>query len=251
MLADSFKAAADAANSSDPASLKARAEASTTVTDADAGSASSADSSGGKNATRERILEAAAQVFAESGYHGASVDDIAQTAGGSKGAIYFHFPGKRAIFFALVNRFADRLLANADASIIDHTGGVRQAGAAIESTLRTFSDHARLAKVLLASGVGLGPAFDESLLSLHDRFAALIRERLDTAVADGSIAPVDTTLASYAWMGALNEIILRWLYTGTPSPLTSAAPQLKRILLASVGAGQPLPEPSGGAEDGA
>lgn len=190
----------------------------------------------GKAATRERILAAAAQVFADSGYHGASVDDIAHASGGSKGGIYFHFPGKRAIFFALVNRFADRLLSDAHESIESRGGGARKAGAVIESTLETFAGHAKLAKVLLASGVGLGPAFDESLLRLHDRFAGLIRERLDAAVEDGSIPPLDTVLASYAWMGALNEIILRWLYTGEPSPLTSAAPQLKSILLSSVGA---------------
>lgn len=190
----------------------------------------------GKASTRERILEAAAQVFAESGYHGASVDDIATASGGSKGGIYFHFPGKREIFFALVNRFADRLLSDAHESIEGEQSGAYKAGAVIESTLETFSKHAKLAKVLLASGVGLGPAFDESLLRLHDRFAGLIRERLDAAVEDGSIPALDTTLASYAWMGALNEIILRWLYTGEPSPLTSAAPQLKSILLSSVGA---------------
>ncbi len=189
----------------------------------------------GKASTRERILEAAAQVFAKSGYHGASVDDIATASGGSKGGIYFHFPGKREIFFALVNRFADRLLSDARESIESRQSGAHKAGAVIESTLETFASHAKLAKVLLASGVGLGPAFDESLLRLHDRFAGLIRERLDAAVEDGSIPALDTTLASYAWMGALNEIILRWLYTGEPSPLTSAAPQLKSILLSSVG----------------
>lgn len=190
-------------------------------------------SDGGKAATRERILEAAAQVFADSGYHGASVDDIATASGGSKGGIYFHFPGKREIFFALVNRFADRLLADANTSIASQTSGVEQAGAVIEATLQTFANHARLAKVLMA--VGLGPSFDEPLLRLHDKFAGLIRERLDAAVEDGSIPPLDTTLASYVWMGALNEIILRWLYTGEPSPLTSAAPQLRSILLSSVG----------------
>ena len=115
---------------------------------------------------------------------------------------------------------------------------MEQAGAAIESALETFSGHSRLAKVLLASGVGLGPAFDETLLKLHDRFAALIKEGLDAAVAEGSIPPLDSTLASYAWLGALNEVILRWLFTGQPDPLTSAAPELRRLLLASVGARQ-------------
>ena len=59
---------------------------------------------------------------------------------------------------------------------------------------------------------------------------------LDAAVAEGTLPVQDTELAAYAWMGALNEIILRWLYTGTPEPLESAAPALQLLLLNSVGA---------------
>ena len=79
-------------------------------------------SDNGKESTRERILDAAAHVFADSGYHGASVDDIAHASGGSKGAIYFHFPGKREIFFALINRFADHLLNSTSAAIDSRFG---------------------------------------------------------------------------------------------------------------------------------
>lgn len=190
----------------------------------------------GKEATRERILDAAADVFSQSGYHGASVDDIAQASRSSKGGIYFHFPGKRQIFLALVNRFADRLLnASQEAIGSDSLSGADKAGAAIHAVLDTFSRHRTLAKVLLSSGVGLGPAFDEALLALHTRFADAIRIHLDAAIADGSIKPQDTELASYAWMGALNEVILRWLYTGRPDPLESAAPALQSLLLRSVG----------------
>lgn len=190
----------------------------------------------GKEATRERILDAAADVFSQSGYHGASVDDIAQASRSSKGGIYFHFPGKRQIFLALVNRFADRLLnASQEAIGADSLSGADKAGAAIRAVLDTFSRHRTLAKVLLSSGVGLGPAFDEALLGLHTRFADAIRIHLDAAIADGSIEPQDTELASYAWMGALNEVILRWLYTGRPDPLESVAPALQSLLLKSVG----------------
>ncbi|MDA1095919.1 MAG: TetR/AcrR family transcriptional regulator [Chloroflexi bacterium] len=190
----------------------------------------------GKEATHERILDAAAQVFAESGYHGASVDDIARTAGSSKGAIYFHFPGKREIFFALVNRFADRLLDASEAAIDHPASGSERAGAAVAAVLGTFSRHRMLAKVLLASGVGLGPAFDESLMALHERFAVSIRRYLDAAVVQGSLPPQDTELAAYAWMGALNEVILRWLHTGKPEKLEDAASALQTLLLRSVGA---------------
>ena len=44
-----------------------------------------------KSATRERILDAAAEVFATKGYHSSVVDDIVHDSNTSKGAVYFHF----------------------------------------------------------------------------------------------------------------------------------------------------------------
>ena len=173
-------------------------------------------------------------MFADAGYHGASVDDIAARSRSSKGSIYFHFPGKREIFFALVNRFADGLLDASRNALAGPAGGTERAGRAIESVLGQVSEHRMLAKVLLASGVGLGPAFDETLMALHTRFAKAIQRHLDDAVAEGALPEQDTELAAYAWMGALNEIILRWLYVGTPERLESAAPALLRLLLGSV-----------------
>ena len=38
------------------------------------------------------------------------------------------------------------------------------------------------------------------------------------------------------WVGALNEVILRWLLTGQPNPLVNVAPALKNVLLRSIGA---------------
>ena len=52
----------------------------------------------GKDATRQRILEAAETVFAEKGYHRSVVDDIIREAKTSKGGFYFHFSSKQSIF---------------------------------------------------------------------------------------------------------------------------------------------------------
>lgn len=52
--------------------------------------------------TRERLLASAARAFARSGYGGASIDEIAEDAGYSKGAFYSNFPSKEAIFLALL-----------------------------------------------------------------------------------------------------------------------------------------------------
>jgi hypothetical protein len=49
------------------------------------------------------------------------------------------------------------------------------------------------------------------------RFAALVRCHLDEAVAEGSIPPVDTDVAAYAWLGALNEVVMQSLEGELPS----------------------------------
>jgi len=60
--------------------------------------------------TRDHLLEAAARVFGERGYHGASLDDIAAAAGFTKGAVYSNFKSKEDLFLALLeSRFASEL----------------------------------------------------------------------------------------------------------------------------------------------
>jgi AcrR family transcriptional regulator len=62
---------------------------------------------------REELLRAAAQVFAERGFQAASVDEIAERAGFSKGALYWHFQSKDDLFFALLEERVDRPLREA------------------------------------------------------------------------------------------------------------------------------------------
>jgi AcrR family transcriptional regulator len=58
---------------------------------------------------RGEILDAALQVFADKGYAGGSMRDIANVVGVSEPALYRHFPGKQALFLALVRVAAGHL----------------------------------------------------------------------------------------------------------------------------------------------
>jgi AcrR family transcriptional regulator len=59
---------------------------------------------------RRRILAAAQEVFAQKGYHGSSLDEIAQASGTSKALIYEHFDSKRALHETLLTEHANALL---------------------------------------------------------------------------------------------------------------------------------------------
>jgi AcrR family transcriptional regulator len=60
---------------------------------------------------RAALVAAAARVFAKHGFAGSSMDEIAEEAGFSKGALYWHFDGKEDLFFVLIEERFDRPFA--------------------------------------------------------------------------------------------------------------------------------------------
>ena len=53
-------------------------------------------------ATRDQLIEVATGLFAEHGYEGTSIEAVLAAAGMSRGALYYHFAGKDALFEAIV-----------------------------------------------------------------------------------------------------------------------------------------------------
>lgn len=184
--------------------------------------------------TRTRILEAAVKVFATKGYHDAKVDDIVGEAQTSKGAFYFYFPSKQDIFIALSDTFADLLESKVSEAMQSETHGLQQMDAALRTSLGLFTQYRGLAKIALVQAVGLGAVFEERRRAINDRLTRLVQTRLEAAMAEGSIPPLKTDLAARAWVGALNEIVIHWIYTGTPT-LEESLPELRKFLARSIG----------------
>jgi AcrR family transcriptional regulator len=190
-----------------------------------------------KAATRERILQAAMAVFAERGYASTSVDEIARRAGSSKGGVYFHFPNKQAIFEALIAELVTVLEHSVREAIAREHGALARVDAALSVVIRTFSAHRGLTHLLLVETSGLGPPFDQEVRAARGMFIGVIESYLAQAVAEGSIPPLDTGVAACVWLGAINEVVLRWLLneTADATSLDRALPALRSILLRSIG----------------
>jgi len=184
--------------------------------------------------TRTRILEAAVKVFATKGYHDTKVDDIVSESSTSKGSFYFYFPSKQDIFLALSDTFADLLESKITQAMEKETHGMQQMDAALRTALGLFTQYRGLAKIALVQAVGLGAVFEEKRRALNNRLTMLIQSRLERAAADGSIPPLQAEITARAWVGALNEVVIHWIYTGTP-PLEDSLPALKEFLLRSIG----------------
>ncbi len=192
----------------------------------------------GKGARRrERILEAALDVFTRRGYGDAAMDEIATESETSKGGLYFHFASKQALFGALLERTADLLLSRLEAAAASEADPLRRADAAIERALEVFGSHRRLARLFLIDAHTRD--FSPRLLAIRERFAARLARDLDDALSAGLIPPCDTRLAGQVWLGAVSEVVVQWLATPKAPPLESYYPQLRELLWRGLGVEPP------------
>jgi len=184
--------------------------------------------------TRNKILEAAALVFAQKGYHETRVDDIVAASQTSKGSVYFYFPSKQDIFLGIIETFSSLLESRLVEAIQHEAHGIEQVDSALQVSLGLFSQYRTLAKIALIQAVGLGSVFENQRRTINNRLASIIQIRLDQAIQDGSIPPIQTDLAARVWVGALNEIVVHWIYTGEPDLVGSISP-IRGFLLRSIG----------------
>jgi len=140
-------------------------------------------------ATRERILVAAERVFADKGYDGAKLADIAKAAGCSVGAVYFRYKDKDALFLAIAEtyavearaRFAD-FLRDAQTRAADDI--VRDFVLRAVDTMRT---HRGLFRAIIEGGFE-HPDVLTVIFAFRDRIAQSLEELLRGRMARGRSA---------------------------------------------------------------
>lgn len=181
--------------------------------------------------TRSKLLHAAREVFVATGYRGATLDLIAARAGFTKGAVYWHFPSKPALFLALV---ADSIATTA--SVLD--GLLNDHGhdpPSIRAAVAAFADGIDERETLPIFGVELevesraNPSFralHQDLIDKHEVALARFLGRYFEAVGEEPPMPLGelaTTLTSLFKGFALTR------QNRPDMPVTSA--KVMRILL--------------------
>ncbi len=146
--------------------------------------------------TRAELLDAAAAVFANKGFHAASVDDVAEAAGYTKGAVYSNFESKESLFLELFDASAKQTLATVD-RILDSTD-VDDRVAALgreHGQLPLFSPQWHLLEteftLYVARNEHLRPLLLERQVVLRRRIAERIEQHLADAGATTEHAPED------------------------------------------------------------
>ena len=159
----------------------------------------------------EQLLEVAERVFAEQGYQGASIEDIARAAGVTRPVIYDHFGSKENIYLACVRRARGELERLFDEAAGTSKDPGDQLWGGINAHMEFVERHGRAWDVLFGQGGAVAGAAGEELT--RQRFATVERiAQLFKSFASGVTTRVDET-AIQAFAHALSgsgEQLAKW-----------------------------------------
>jgi AcrR family transcriptional regulator len=158
--------------------------------------------------TRRRLLDAAEQVFAENGYHDASIARIVERAGVAQGTFYIYFRSKQEIFEQLVGDLNTRLREAMSKGVAagggDRLDAERRGFAAF---FRFAAEHPALYRVIREAEF-VAP---EAMHRHYERIVEGYVRGLTAAMANGEVELCDPTVLAWALIAVGQLIGMRWV----------------------------------------
>lgn len=158
--------------------------------------------------TRQKLLDAAEEIFGKKGYYNTSIVDICQAAEVAQGTFYLYFSSKYEIFAELITQLSRDFRRR----IREEVAKAKSQAEAQQIGFRTFfewvKNHRNLYSIVQQSVL-----VDENLYrSYYERLASGYIKGLEQAMEDGEFRRLDPETVAYCLMGISQFIGMRWVY---------------------------------------
>jgi AcrR family transcriptional regulator len=180
--------------------------------------------------TREDILEAAAQVFRQKGFHGASMNDIAGAVNLQKASLYHHVSSKQEILLELLDRALELLLERISPIAAQNISADERLRQMIREYLQILAENTDLSAVLLFEHRSLETKQHARHVPNRDKFESLWRTVLADGVRTKKLVCDDIALTSRAILGIMNWTIT-WYRPNGDLTIKQIADQYSNLLL--------------------
>ncbi len=161
--------------------------------------------------TRDDLLRAGADVFAERGFDGATAERIARRAGATKAMINYHFGSKEGLYEAILLATFTELVGRLEAAHAAGGPAPDQLRAYIEAFARAAGDHPAFPAMMLREALSGGAHLPEPALPRIAGVLGVVRGVVQQGIAEGAFRPVNPLLTHITLVGSL----LFFLATGS------------------------------------
>jgi AcrR family transcriptional regulator len=179
---------------------------------------------------KERILEAALEVFSHKGFHPATMDEIAEKAGVGKGTLYRYFETKEKLFAELVRLRLEELGRKAASSIDGHDDVLTMISRYIRIYFEFFDRNQRLYRLIIQEQLDLGEQSPNEYFRKVMRAIPNLKRKVYEGTQQGILKDVDFQTVFYGTMGFAHGVIQKWLARDCSYPLVDELPGVLEVL---------------------
>jgi AcrR family transcriptional regulator len=172
--------------------------------------------------TRAEIIQAAAQIFREKGFHAASMQDIADAVNLQKPSLYHHVDSKQEILFSILEHALDLLIGDMRAVVDSDLSPEEKLHLAMQVYMGRLADDADLSAVLLLEHRSLEDKFRVKHNRRRDRYETLWRGIVREGIDRGEFRHLDPNIVTFALLGVQNWMITWFRQDGDLSALEIA-----------------------------
>jgi AcrR family transcriptional regulator len=162
---------------------------------------------------RESILAAAIQLFAEYGYHAAPLRDIARIAGIQAASIYHHYPNKQSLLVEIMTTHMQQLNRQLEHILREYDEPVERLQQAITNHIHLHTRYKAEFFIIDTEIRSLEAENRLNIISLRDRYDALLQELLRDGMERGTFRQSDVKVTSYAIIAMCTEVA-SWFRAG-------------------------------------
>jgi AcrR family transcriptional regulator len=167
---------------------------------------------------KEQILEVAAQIICQKGFHATSMQDIAEAVNLQKASLYHHVSSKQEILLSLLDQALELIIERVSPVAKKDSPADVKLCEACQVYLKTLAEHRELVSVLLMEHRSLEPEYHARHVPRRDRFERLWREMIKEGMNSGKFCcTYDPALAARALLGVLNWTITWYRSDGSLS----------------------------------
>jgi TetR/AcrR family transcriptional regulator, cholesterol catabolism regulator len=157
---------------------------------------------------RQELSRQAARLFAQKGYHGTSIGDLAEALGVQKGSLYAHIEGKEDLLYETMREGAAAFHAGLDA-VPEHLPATEKIRLALRAHLRVVADQLEVATVFVQEWRYLEGARLEEIVTERRRYEQRIRELFREGREQSELrTDLDENVAALLFLSSAN-----WAYT--------------------------------------
>ncbi|MDQ7795110.1 MAG: TetR/AcrR family transcriptional regulator [bacterium] len=181
---------------------------------------------------QDRILQAALTTFGQRGFHRATMEDIALSAGVGKGTLYLYFPSKQALLEEIFRTGLEAYTTGLQAIASGPGSAARRLEEMAAFALGFAAANREFAGLVQEGPVGMREEFKRWLWGLRGRILNAVREVAADGVGAGEFRPLDPGLLAHVFLGGIHSLAAAIVWDAARHDPAATARSLVDLILA-------------------